>query len=36
MELIDTIKSRRSIRKFKTDPIPDQYITDLQQSRLST
>ena len=29
MELIETIQSRRSIRKFKTDPIPDQYITDL-------
>jgi len=29
MELIETIKSRRSIRKFKTDPIPDQYIKEL-------
>jgi len=29
MELIETIKSRRSIRKFKTDPVPDEYITEL-------
>lgn len=29
MELIDTIKSRRSIRKFKSDSIPDEYITSL-------
>ena len=29
MELIEAMKSRRSIRKFKTDPIPDQYITEL-------
>ena len=29
MELIETIKSRRSIRKFKTDPIPDEYVTNL-------
>lgn len=29
MDLIETIKARRSIRKFKTDPIPDQYITEL-------
>lgn len=29
MELNETIKSRRSIRKFKTNPIPDEYITEL-------
>lgn len=29
MELIETIKNRRSIRKFKADPIPDNYITEL-------
>lgn len=29
MELNEAIKSRRSIRKFKTDPIPDEYITEL-------
>jgi len=29
MELVETIKARRSIRKFKTDPIPDQFITQL-------
>jgi len=29
MDLIETIKSRRSIRKFKTDPIPDEYIKEL-------
>lgn len=29
MELIDAIKKRRSIRKFKADPIPDESITEL-------
>ena len=29
MDLIETIKARRSIRKFKTDPIPDEYIKEL-------
>ncbi len=29
MEFVETLKSRRSIRKFKTDPIPDEYITEL-------
>jgi len=29
MDLIETIKARRSIRKFKTDPIPDKLLTDL-------
>lgn len=29
MELIETIKNRRSIRKFKADPIPDSYIPEL-------
>lgn len=29
MELIETIRTRRSIRKFKSDPIPDQLITEL-------
>ncbi len=32
MELIETIQSRRSIRKFKTDPIPEKYITELIES----
>lgn len=32
MELIETIQSRRSIRKFKTDPIPEEYITELIES----
>ncbi|WP_312579360.1 nitroreductase family protein [Sedimentibacter sp. MB31-C6] len=29
MELNEAIQSRRSIRKFKTDPIPENYITEL-------
>lgn len=29
MELIEAIKSRRSIRKFKSDAIPDNYIYEL-------
>jgi len=29
MELIETIRERRSIRKFKNDPIPDKLLTDL-------
>ena len=29
MELVEAIKSRRSIRKFKSDPIPEGYITEL-------
>ena len=29
MELLDAIKSRRSIRKFKSDPIPEPLITQL-------
>lgn len=29
MELLEAVKSRRSIRKFKTDPVPESYITDL-------
>lgn len=29
MELIDAIQLRRSIRKFKTDPIPEAFITEL-------
>lgn len=29
MELLDAIKSRRSIRKFKTDEVPENYIREL-------
>lgn len=29
MELIEAIRSRRSIRKFKSDPIPEGYMTEL-------
>lgn len=29
MELLEAIKSRRSIRKFKSDPMPEGYITEL-------
>ncbi len=29
MELINALKTRRSIRKFKPEPIPDEYITEL-------
>jgi len=29
MELTDVIKQRRSIRKFKKDPIPDEFIEEL-------
>lgn len=29
MELIEAIKSRRSIRKFKSDAIPNNYIYEL-------
>jgi len=32
MELIDVIKSRRSIRKFKQEPVPDAYITELLEA----
>jgi nitroreductase len=32
MELLDAIKSRRSIRKFKPDAIPENYITELIDS----
>ena len=32
MELTETIKHRRSIRKFKTDSVPDKYITDLLEA----
>lgn len=32
MELIKTIQSRRSIRKFKADPIPDENIVELIES----
>jgi len=29
MELLKVIESRRSIRKFKSDEIPENYITEL-------
>lgn len=29
MELLDAMKARRSIRKFKAKPVPDEYITQL-------
>ncbi|OLN29070.1 nitroreductase [Desulfosporosinus metallidurans] len=29
MELLDAMKSRRSIRKFKSDPIPELFVTQL-------
>jgi len=29
MELLEAIKSRRSIRKFKSDEIPENYVTEL-------
>jgi len=29
MELLDAIRLRRSIRKYKSDPIPEDYITEL-------
>ena len=32
MELSEVIKARRSIRKFKPDPIPDKYVTDLLEA----
>jgi len=32
MELIDAIKQRRSIRKFKTDPISDELIEELLEA----
>ncbi len=32
MELIEAIKSRRSIRKFKPDPVQDSYINELLES----
>lgn len=36
MELLDAIKARRSIRKFKLDPVPDNLINDiLEAARLA-
>lgn len=32
MNFLDAIQSRRSIRKFKSDPIPDNYIHELIES----
>ena len=32
MELIDVIKKRRSIRKFKDDPVPDELINELLEA----
>ncbi|SHI20287.1 nitroreductase family protein [Desulfosporosinus lacus] len=32
MELLDAMKARRSIRKFKSDPIPESLITQLIES----
>ncbi len=32
MELLEAIKSRRSIRKFKPDALPDEYIKELIQA----
>ncbi len=32
MEFNDVIKSRRSIRKFKSDPIPDSYIKEILEA----
>jgi len=29
MKLLEAIQSRRSIRKFKPDPIPEDYINEL-------
>lgn len=29
MTLLDVMQARRSIRKFKTDPVPEQYINEL-------
>jgi len=32
MELLRTIQSRRSIRKFKSDPVPDSFIQELLEA----
>lgn len=32
MELLEAIKSRRSIRKFKSEPIPEDYINELLEA----
>ena len=29
MELLDAMKARRSIRKFKSDPLPEALVTQL-------
>ena len=32
MELKEVIETRRSIRKFKTDPVPEAYIDELLEA----
>jgi nitroreductase len=35
MDILETITSRRSIRKFTEKPVPDQFITELLQAAMS-
>ena len=32
MEFMEVIKNRRSVRKFKSDPVPDEILTEILEA----